>query len=108
MGLCASKGLAESDLSEITPSRPRLQSVDCNSEHDQTLRKVRFFSALDDDQLAVLRKEFGVSRYQAGAEIVTQGTAGREYFVIHSGSVSILAADSKVEVAVLSSPECPL
>ena len=60
------------------------------------IRGVPLFASADDAFLERLASEFMERRFSAGATIAEEGEAGRTFFVIESGAVSVIIHGEKV------------
>jgi CRP/FNR family transcriptional regulator, cyclic AMP receptor protein len=69
-------------------------------QHLERLAQVPLFRPLSKKELETLGRAADAVDVPAGKELVTEGTAGREFFVILSGEVSVAVGGN--EVAVLS------
>lgn len=60
------------------------------------IRGVPLFASADDKFLERLASEFMDRRFQAGATIAEEGEAGKTFFIIESGAVSVTIHGEKV------------
>lgn len=56
----------------------------------EALRRVPLFADLDDDDLAAVGGVFKERRFAAGETIIQEGSGGAAFFVIESGTVTVL------------------
>lgn len=79
---------------------PRGTSKD---QHLQRLSEVSLFRALSRKELEALGRAADTVQVAAGSTLVEEGTAGREFFIVLSGEVSVAVGGQ--EVAVLKEGE---
>jgi CRP/FNR family cyclic AMP-dependent transcriptional regulator len=72
-------------------------------QHLERLSEVSLFRALSQKDLQVLGRSADTAAVGAGETLVQEGEAGREFFVVLSGEVSVRVGDQ--EVAVLKEGE---
>jgi hypothetical protein len=71
-----------------------------NSERVKFLNGIHLFSGLDEDQFLAVAEVLEEETYQAGKEIIKQGTEGNRLYLIWSGKVSVTRTDKEQPVAI--------
>ena len=82
------------------PGRSRLSRGTTRDAHLDRLAQVPLFRALSRKELEALGRAADAVEVAAGEVLVSQGEAGREFFVLMSGEVSVSVGGT--EVAVLA------
>mmetsp|Transcript_19047 Transcript_19047/g.22771 ORF Transcript_19047/g.22771 Transcript_19047/m.22771 type:complete len:164 (+) Transcript_19047:246-737(+) len=77
----------------------QLEGDPLTPEMCETLKKVKFFKDLADEEIKMLSEGFVSISPPAENMLVKKGDKGRTYYVIHSGTVTILGDGFEVDLA---------